>query len=82
MHRDSQYGQHFLYACQKLKTLNLHNFDRNNATDMDSMFLDCPNLMTLVLDKDKFIISNNTDTDGMYDGCNEKFNRVCAIKGR
>lgn len=56
-------------SCKSLTTLDLTSFDTHNVTSMRSMFADCPNLTEILVSRDKWVISDDCDTDGMFENC-------------
>ena len=53
--------------CSSLRSLNLSNFNTSEVESMCGMFSCCANLESL--DLSSFVISGNTDTDCMLEGC-------------
>ena len=54
-------------GCEKLKSVNVTNFDTKNVTDMNGMFMNCKTVEQLNMNY--FDMSNVTDASQMFAGC-------------
>ena len=57
--------------CYKLSKIDLSNLMTENVHDMSSMFENCVNLETLLIDPNKFITKKVTFMSNMFDNCNK-----------
>ena len=62
-------------GCKRLKSLNISNFNTKNVKNMKKMFEGCKMLSQVDVDKNKFIINNDTNVENMSDQCSYDFNQ-------
>lgn len=70
--------------CISLTSLDLSNFNTAKVTSMWGMFLHCENLKTIIVNKDKWVLNKNLQSDWMFYGCENLYGEKGseAIPGR
>ncbi len=74
LNTDSVADMSFMFDnCCSLNTLDLSNFNTEKVTSMWCMFSQCKNLKTIIINKDKWVLNNNLQSNWMFSGCENLF---------